>query len=178
LSDVASVLQSSDGSDLLAKLHDFPLVPDKNLPHTKELSQPIYGDEVRISDKDGLGISSLAIDPTSDKLLGSRSSEEEKDATSAVLHASQILRKYVFFAQRRWGVDQCLTSSPILGTQGWSWSILILRPAFTRSKSHIPVVIKTGYCSKFPPLLLQVSVTAAGELLCFLSAFEALTVDN
>jgi hypothetical protein len=99
LSDAASVSQSSDGSvpeDLLAKLHDFPLVPSKTLSFPNPLSSAIYEGEDRIPGKGDLSISSLTVDSPSEKLLGSLPLEEEKDATSAFLRASQILRKYVF----------------------------------------------------------------------------------
>ncbi|KAI0256107.1 hypothetical protein BJV78DRAFT_1278663 [Lactifluus subvellereus] len=149
--------------DLLARLHDFPLVPGSNSLYTGKPSPVVYEDEDCMG-KDGLSLSSLAID-TSEKLLGSPPSEEKDvDVTNDFLHASQILRKY-------------LTLFSILGTQGWFWSILTLQPAFTRLKLCILVVRKTDRCN-FTLLLHQVSATAAGEFLCFLSAFEALTVET
>jgi hypothetical protein len=96
LSHAASLLQSSDGSvseDLLTQLHDFPLVPSDNLLLAEDLLLAIYENKDPISGKHGLPISSNAIDPTSETLLGP---EEEKDTIGAFLHASQILRKYVF----------------------------------------------------------------------------------
>jgi hypothetical protein len=92
---------SSDGvqKDLLANLHDFPLVPGGNSLHTGKPSPVIYEEE-RVS-KDDFGLSFLAID-TSGQLLGAPSSEEERavDVTDDFLHASQILRKYVPLCSR------------------------------------------------------------------------------
>ena len=68
--------------------------------------------------------------------------------------------------------------SPIIGTQGWLWSILILQPAFTHSKSHILAIYRMSCCSNSHLLLHRVSAMAAGEFLCFLSAFQALTVET
>jgi hypothetical protein len=97
LSDAAPLLQSSDGSvpdDLLAQLHDFPLVPSHNLPLAEELLSAIYENKDPISGKDDF---SDVINPTSEILLGP---EEGKDTIGAFLHASQILRKYVFFCSQ------------------------------------------------------------------------------
>jgi hypothetical protein len=99
LSDAAYLLQSSDGSvpeDLLAQLHDFPLVPSHNFPLAEDLLSSIYENEDPISGKHDFSISSEEIDP-SETLLGP---EEEKDTIGAFLHASQILRKYVFLCSQ------------------------------------------------------------------------------
>lgn len=83
--------------DLLARLRDFPHVPDKVLPllrqrHTVMLPPIIYQDEHHISRRDSPSLPSLVIDMTSETVLGEPPYEEEGDAAKDFLDASRILR--------------------------------------------------------------------------------------
>ena len=87
--------------DLLAKLRDFPHVPDELtvlplLRHTVMLPPVIYQDGHHISRRDSPGLPSLVIDMTPETVLGELPYEEgEGDATKDFLDASRILRGYV-----------------------------------------------------------------------------------
>jgi hypothetical protein len=96
-SDGVCLFHSSNDSvpeDLLAKLHDFPHVPDKIVLQTMMLPPSISQDGLHISGKDSSSVASLAINTTAE-VLGKLPSEEEGDATKEFLDPSRILRAYV-----------------------------------------------------------------------------------
>ena len=78
---------------MLAKLRDFPRVPDKALLRTEMIPPIIYQDGHHISGRDSPSLPSLVIDTTSETMLPY---EAEGDATKDFLDASRILRGYVY----------------------------------------------------------------------------------
>ncbi|KAH9994913.1 hypothetical protein BJV74DRAFT_830429 [Russula compacta] len=84
---------SSIPEDLLAKLHDFPLVPGEFPLHAGMLPV-IYQAASRVPSEDSSSIASPVIGATSETVFGTLPSEEEGDVTGACVRASRILRAH------------------------------------------------------------------------------------
>ncbi len=97
-----ALYHSSDDSapgpeDLLAKLRDFPHVPDKVLLRTgmvPPITPIVYQDGHHIPGRCSPSLPSLVIDTTPETVLRELPNEEG-DATKDFLDASRILRGYV-----------------------------------------------------------------------------------
>jgi hypothetical protein len=108
---------SSDCSvleDLLAKLEDFPCVPNES---SEVFPSPIYHAEDRLSKKNSPSVTPLVIDTTLGNTFQALSSDEAGVESDAFLHTSQSLHAYVLFflSRARSGFEKLCNLFPIAG---------------------------------------------------------------